>query len=409
MLKIQEFIRCFSDIEEANLYLKRNLRVDAIVKGITDDDITTYLYKPASNADLSNPIVREANCLILDSAGNLLAKAWDHPIVLDPPYLGLGIDTTNTTEEIPDGKIVVIYNVDSEWVLATDSSADGNEPVAGLDLPGFTYETEVKHLLGKRFGSWKRPFLNMHPSLCFVLSFVSPYADSVKPAFNSELYLMSVINLENEKELTIPNLNSISNNTGIIRPMWWAGPPGPNYIDTRLQQVRSLAPGIMIRNKRGERFLIENELYKAVACAVAAGDKVKASHIARIIKNCRTPADMVAVGAAYNKFVGMLELLWATRETLWEELMGLWNVARKEKDTAKFAALVKDHPLNYLLFMMRDNKIVTLKKGVYDLQPAKLALLTGSLHKEKFETAQKYLTGGSTNGSSIEEDDRVPY
>jgi hypothetical protein len=409
MLKIQEFIRCFDSIEEANIYLKRNLKIDVIVKGITDDDITTYLYKPAPNADLDNPIVREAHCLILDAAGNLLAKAWDHPRTITPPYSELIPDINNTTEELPDGRIVVVYNLDSEWVIATDSSADGDEYIPGIDLPGFTYEAEIKHLLSKRFGSWKRPFLNMHPSLCFIFSFISPYVDSVKPALTSELYLMSVINLEDEKELTIPNLNAISNKTGIIRPMWWVGPPGPNYVGMRLQQIRSLAPGMMIRSKEGDRFLVESELYKAVEIAKNAGDRIKPVHIARIVQSCKSPADMIAVGAAYPKFVKMLELLWTLKDAVWAELMSLWNVARDEKDTATFATIVKNHPLNYLLFMMRDRKIVTLKEGLANLQPAKLAQLAESMNREKLKIAQQYLTGGSTNGSSIEEDDRVPY
>ena len=75
MLKIQEFISCFDDVFNAYIYLKRNLNIDVSLHTLEnkDDKYGMALFKPSAKADMTNPIVQEANCLILGEDGDLLA------------------------------------------------------------------------------------------------------------------------------------------------------------------------------------------------------------------------------------------------------------------------------------------------------------------------------------------------
>jgi len=411
MLKIQEFINCFDSMEEAALYLHRNLKVESYAIKM-QEGYSVWHFKATQKADFNDPIVREAHCLILYDDGDILARAWPRPYMVNtsselPDHFNM---TGAICEEIPDGSIVVVYNIEGEWHIGTTDSFDGDDYFPGMELPALTYEHEIKALLARRNGNrWSRPFDNTNPYMCFVFSYVSPYLNKVMPVLTPDLYLMAVINNEANIELTNGLVESLAQKMDVSRPNW-SEINGATSLTTRLYNMRALVPGLMLRDKNDNRIQIVNPIYNAVKAAKEAGDRVRPSHIAKILQQCRDKADVAAVSATYPGFGDLLELLFNVREELYSELMILWNTAKDERRPAEFAKLVMHHPLNYLMFMFRDNAITSFKDALAELKPIKLTRLARNKWEKQFDQAERLIkfSGGNPNGVE-KEDGSIPF
>jgi len=405
VLKIQEFIECFGDdVELAFDCLKSKLGIDSTVHTLEDRDSAhdVIMLKPHHRADMTNPLVREANCLVFDDAGDVMAKSYDHPIVIDipeklPAYFSL---TGTICEEVADGTVVVIYNIEGTWFIGTGTSPDAMDYLPGMSLPTFTYENEIKSFLGRRFSSWNEPFENMNPLMCFVFNYVNPYANKVMPILSPELYLTGVINLEDNTELSNGALDSLGKRMDITRPRWTEVNGNASLVQ-RLLNMRTLAPGLSLRDRNDNRVLIVNPIYKAVKCAKDAGDRVRPTHIAKILQACRDKADVTAIVAAYDSYAPMLDLLHKVRRDLVEELIMLWGMAKRAISAADFAAAVEHHPLKHLLFMCRNDELVNLRNEVDELKPIKLTRIAENKWEKEYDSASKLLKfAGGTDGDS---------
>lgn len=416
MLKIQEFIECFDDMTEACVYLKRNLNIECNVYGLQvgDNEHRVLLFHPGQKADLTNPLVQEANCLILYPDGDVLARAWARPdIVHDAPKVPAKFNLSGSIcEEVPDGEVVVIYNIEGSWVICTGTSVDGNEYLPGMELPAFTYETEIKSLLSRRFNDkWFKPFEQINPMMCFVFNYVNPYAKRVLPYLAPELYLTGVINLDLEHEVSGGMVEALAKQMDFARP-FWKEINGSGSLMTRVNNMRTLSPGLMLRDRHDYRVFIPNPIYKVVKSAKEAGDRVRPAHMVRIIQACRDLADVTAVAAAYQDFGPMLELLWNVQWGLLDELIMLWSAAKIETTLKDFAKAVQHHPLNYLLFMLRDDENWDIKKEVRTLKPTKLVRIAEKEWEKEYDAAFRLLkfAGGSADGVSEEEEEgSIPY
>jgi len=417
MLKVQEFISCFDTLSEALIYLKRNLDIETVSSQLPDK-LSPYgplmVLKPGQRADMSDPLVREANCLVIDQNGEIISKAWDHPLIVNKiEELPVDFDFTRDVfcEEIPDGELVVVYNIDGDWVISTNDSAAGLKYIGETELPAFTFENEIKTMLSRRYsGGWDTPFRNVNPMMAFVFIYVNPHLGKIMPIISQELYLMGVINLDNYYEISTNTLDNMAEKMDFTRPTC-TEVHGVNSLHSRLNQMRTLSPGLMLRNGRGQRVMIPNPIYKVVKNAVDARDRVRPTHIASIMQAVRDSSDITSISAAYTKFAPMLRLLWNGREKLWEELMSLWNSAHREKNLKDFAERVQHNPLNYLLFMYKDGRINNLIEEIEKLKPIKIVRLIRNQQQEEYESAAKYLksVGGNADGSeedSVEKEEK---
>jgi hypothetical protein len=107
----------------------------------------------------------------------------------------------------------------------------------------------------------------------------------------------------------------------------------------------------------------------------------------------------------------MLELLQGVRGELIEELIMLWSVAKSEKDVVEFAETVRHHPLNYILFKLKNNVATDLQQEVCNLSVSKLVKLTRERWQKEFEAAEKQLKfiGGSTDVNREKEDAGISF
>jgi len=393
LLKIQEFISCFDDNLDAYVYLKRNLNIETSIHTLKGENnkYKVVLFKPGLKADMTNPIVKEANCLILDGDNEVYAKAWDHPCVVSEPNLfPAGFNLSGAIcEEVPDGKVVVVYNIDGRWFMA----------------PTLDCEEEIKKRLNHNSKEWYRSFEHMNPFLCFVFNFVSPSPENVMPILSPELYLTGVINLDSNIEMSNGALSTLAETIGVSRPNW-TEVNGSSSLSQRLLNMRTLAPGLMLRDKQDNRVFIPNPIHNAVGFAKEAGDIIRPTHIAKILQVCRDKADVAAIGAAYDVYGPMLELLRSSRSELVEEVIMLWSVAKHSLTATDFALAVQHHPLRHILFMYRHDKTVDLVSEVNTLKPIKLTRLAKNKYEKEYSAASKLLkfTGGTDGDSKTGEE-----
>jgi len=412
MLKIQEFINCFDTIEEANKYLKQNLNIGSETTTVYEmnNSYQTIAYKPLPRAELTNPLVKETHCLLLDGEGDIMSKAWNHPVIVEnreefPKEFVFG--NYNTAEEIPDGGIVVIYNIEGKWLIGSPNSTFGGDFPPGLSLPSFSYSRLVKHHLSARHERWDEPFNKINPMLCFVFSYVCEFAKTIMPIRKSQMYLMAVINLENGNELSYGLVKSLADGLKVETPAISAVKDIPS-LSKQLNTMRTLCPGLMLRDTRDTRVMVVNPIYTCMKNAIDAADRVKPIHIAKLLTVIRDRRDMESITSAYPDVKNMLNLFWNTRVELWQELLALWKLAKPVRDDMHaFAKTIQHHPLNYILFKVKDLSVSILDE-VENLKPTRLEKLTRERHEKRFDSAARLLKflGGDLKNA---DEESIPF
>lgn len=401
MLKIQEFISCFEDIEEANVHLRRGLdlkiKEDELVKCSNSLKMSihrrVYLYNCGVHSNVADPLVQEANVLILDDKANLVAKGPNRPLeALCSEDLPSDFRLEGAiAEEMTDGITVLIYNYEDEWHVATEKSVDASNYIPGMQLSTFSYDYEVKGLFQRRYGDWPKPFDDVSSDLCFTFDYVSPHNRIVMPYTSPGMFLLSIVDVASGTEIEQHFVNKYANKWDYLRPNW-NSLAGCNSLSKFLHNIRPLSKGVILRDTHGTKVKIPNPIYYAIKSAKNAGERISSAHIAKILCSCRDNTDISIIRSTFPEYSKHIELLETTKNLLWSELMILWNIAREyTKDPKKFAETVQHHPLNCLLFMFRDGAIFSLKESVEKLDPRKLAALARGKYEKEFDSYEKSL------------------
>jgi hypothetical protein len=342
--------------------------------------------------------VRECHGLLLDDIGQLVAKSWNIPKVCeDLSEVPLGKDAV--AEEMPDGGSVIIYNMEGRWHIASDASVDASEYIPGMRMPGFTYANETMRFLLRNNMEWYKPFSNSNPNLCFSCIFVNKYAKTPQPSFADKLYLMAVHNLENAQELHADSVGAMAGRLRLARPRH-RKIESLGDLKKMWNGRHALCPGLMVRS-HGERYFVSNKIYTAVENALEAGDLITPTHIAKIYQACEDFSELLEVAKIYSGWCDMMAVLRLTKETFWKELIELWRVVKNEDDMRTFAAIVKHHELNPLLFMRKDKKITSFSGELNKMAPQKLVGLARVKFEKEFKMAErliKFEGGNTTNG-----------
>ena len=371
----------------------------------------TIAYRPLPKANMSDPLVKEAHCLLLDEDADIMARAWDYPTVVKNQkelIKEFTFDQDSIAEELPDGGIVVIYNIEGKWRVGSPNSPVGDENPPGLSLPSFSYSRLVKLFLSTLHDEWDRPFENINPMLCFVFSFVCEFANNVMPIRKSQLYLMSIINLDNGKEL---NDKLVRSQARLLRVQTLQQKVVRTNSDLSkyLRAMRTLCPGLMLRNNLGNRVMIENPIYSCMKSAIGAGNRVRPIHIAKLLTMIRDRRDMEVITTAYPDTKHMLDLFWKTRVEIWQELLKLWKVAEPFRNNMQaFATTIQYHPLNYILFKVRDLN-VDIRSEVEALKPTKLERLTREKYEKEFDSAARLLKFMRGSIDNVREEGSIPF
>jgi len=382
VLKIQNYISCFEDMYHANFYLKSNLGISSELNKLDLDDgeaIEVFSYRADPRSDRKNSIVRETNGLVLYKDGDLLTKAYNHPIELE------NINSLQNKNlkifEVPDGKIMTIFNHEGSWKASTLTDVNGKEYMK-VSLPGMTFSDEILRDVAKLHLKLS------HPELIYVFNFVSKYNTKIMPHVNQKAYLITVIDRTTGFELKSDVINNITNRNELdkIRHLnsGWC---------------RTLAPGVFIIDSNKERYFCNNPIYSAILNALDAGLEVSPLHMAKIVSACRDERDIDVVGLTFKKYEFMLDLLLSEKYEVATELHSLWQKNMSLVDSPKeFADAIAHHPMSHILFHYKDDKIKSIRSEVHNLAPEKLISMVKERQTARFNAYSKIIKledGGS--------------
>jgi hypothetical protein len=382
VLKIQNYISCFEDVVQANFYLKSNLGIDSELSMLVlnnKEAIEVFSYSAAPRSNRKNPIVRETHGLVLYKDGDLLTKAYDHPIEVE------NINNLKNRDlkifEVPDGKTMTVFNHEGNWKASTLTDVNGREYMK-VSLPGMTFSDEIFRDITK---------LNLklsHPELIYVFNFVSKYNTKIMPHFDQKAYLITVINRKTGLELDSSVIDNITNRHSLAKIM----PLSAGW-------HRTLAPGVFVIDSNKERYFCNNPIYSAVLNALDSGLGASPLHIAKIVSACRDERDIDVVGLTFKKYEFMLDLLLEAKSEVATELHNLWQKSMSLVNSPReFADAIAHHPMNHILFHYKDNKIKSIRSAVHNLAPEKLISMVKERQPSKFSAYSKIIKledGGS--------------
>lgn len=383
MLKIQEFISCFDSIEEANVCLKRELSLS-----ITDSHLynyseksKVYIYNRGKHSNINNPLVREANGLILDKNHVLLAKGLDHHYnvknIEDPPkdfklY-------RSSVEEMTTGMMIIIFNYKGVWSVATKDSINDVD-----------YTIDVKRIIGRNPDKCWTSLFNENKNHIYVFDFISKEYKTVWPCSAFKLYLLTIIDKETGKELDPFVVDDISEYLEFDRPKH-KEIVGRRSLSAFIACNRIPSRGVILSNS-GVRVKLLNPLYYSIKAAGEVENRIEPIHIAKIFLACKDDIDLMVISKAFPKYADFLLLFDRAVKKVRDDLMIIWmSIQHLMNDSAAFARAVPPYPLSPLLFMYKNKQIKTFKEGIKKLSPHRLINITKGKYEKEFEASNRHL------------------
>jgi len=355
MLKIQEFISCFDQIKEANDHLSKELsiKVESNFLYSLNGKFEVYIYNKGKHSDINNPLVREANSLILGKDGSLISKRPNHHYrvkkIKDLPD-SFRLYKSNV-EEMTTGIMITMFNYDGVWNIADKDSVNNVD-----------YSIDVKKTLNNRIdGYWTSIFDDKEDTgiafkdQIYVFDFISSAYESIWPCTTFKLYLLTVIDKKTGIEFAPYIVDHVSKCLNFSRPKH-EQITGKKSLSFFMLRTRIPNKGIML-NDGNTRVKISNALYYNTKSAVEAEHNIKPIHIAKIVLSCRDKVDLMVVSNAFPEYNDFLYLFDKTIEKTWQNLVVIWNSIKEfDEDPATFSKAVPIYPLSHLLFMYRNKK-----------------------------------------------------
>lgn len=371
LTKIQEYISCFEEIEQANYWLDRNLGIigELLIVNQSIPARTGYMYRPAVNADLTNSVVREANSLIIDQDNRLLGRAFELPV----PSSSIPDDFVTVlaeTIEIPDGVQAIVYNCEGSWNI-------------GLRPRFVAHKTSIKQLITSliserkdRTEHWTYPFVGVNRDLCFVFIYSSVTANRVFPQTFPRLTLLSVVNPKDEKRGTWPAsaLDSFSEEWGFLRPTRRILGDDWRSIDNILFHTSPLRKSLLVKEARSfRRVELFNPLYIDTGKILNCRKPLTLGHILNVTNSCRDGSDFSRLIYSLPFLKEAVSLVLEVRRDIHSQIAEQWRrLENLSVDRHKFRSAVTGLRFERELLRLRpfgESKIWDIVK---DIPPIKL-------------------------------------
>ena len=380
MLKIQEFISCFSSIEDANIHLSHTLAltIEESYLRWPKGESKIYIYNKGRHSDIDNPLVREANGLILNKNCSLVTKGPNHHYKIKnikdlPDEFRLYKSNIN---EMTTGTMVTVFNYKGVWNISNKNSINDTD-----------YSIDVKKTLNDHIDTWWTSVFDTvygsYQNCIYIFDFISSRNKSVWPCTTFELRLISVLNNITGEELNPNIIDDIALKLDLSRPRH-ATITGRRSLSSFMSKARIPSKGFIL-DDGNIKAKISNTLYYSVKAAVEAKDNVEPIHIAKIFLACNDGIDKVLVADTFQNYKDFMDLFNKTINKVWQDMVIVWtSIERFSNDPKMFANSVPEHPLSYLLFMFKDKKIKTLLAGIKTIPAERLVEITKYKYEEEF-------------------------
>lgn len=247
-LKIVDFIKSHENWEELLAAAPFNLSIKR------DGSLILFKYSQI-DSDFSEEICREARGLILeDGTWKVVRLAFKKFFNIDEIYADkIDWNSAVATEKI-DGSIMSVFYYDGAWRIATNSTIDAfKAPISGIGpyknfgelfesvLPLSTFEHYNKHR-------------------CWTFELVSPYTKVVIDYPKTQIYLLSVRDMDSLEELCLDAVEMLADANGLTVPQRYNLNNEADYRKI-VEQMPKGHEGIVVRDAEGNRVKIKTLLY----------------------------------------------------------------------------------------------------------------------------------------------------
>lgn len=369
LLEIQKFLKGFQNIEMAISHLKLSYDIEVTKDFILSTNGTTMFPVWLFNYDILKArgdctIENEARGLILDQNADIVSMSFKRFFNSHEQYVAKLDWDLARAEFKHDGTLVVLYEYKGNFYIQTRRKATANVSIQSTN--GLTYSNAVINVLKEKFKDPFRPFRNHNIDECFcwAFEFVAPFNRIVTPYDKPDLYLLSIFNKTEIKEMPTLYSDDFAREYRISRPNSIFVEEIEEILEA-FPEIDPLEEGFVVVDRNFNRMKVKNPSYLSISRTVNAGSRVVPRHFAEIVLK----GDAKEIISYYPEYREVLELMDNILSDMIEEVTTLWWINSGIDSQKEFAEAVKSHPLNHLLFMLRKGKITTIHEGLRKISP----------------------------------------
>ncbi len=406
-LAIQEYIGLFSDIREANYHLTGKLHIqirkDTVQIGtVALEDV--FIYNKGAQSPPEDPIVQEANGLILNEKGEIVSMGFKNFYNIHKPYAAKIRWDSAKAQLMDDGTLAVIYYYKGDWNIQTKHRANADQPMRGSSI---TIRMAVTEVLRVVYGG--RPFMPFdnfpNRDMCYVFEYVSPYNTGVTPYHDSNLVLLGVVNKLDLREMSDSWVDTWMVNYGkgykFMRPREYRVERAEEAMDL-IPFVPTLRKGLVVKDWYDNRVFVPNPEYAFIKRLIANAGDFNTHFLASIALS----EDGNRVAYHFPQLVSVIRMYHETLYELSRIAANSWSTSRLITNKRSFSEAIFSQPpiVKAVLYMMRRNQIENLEAGFKRIRPKTLTKAVKWRYGNKFTDELEILESG---GAQIGKQDQV--
>ena len=378
MLKIQEYISLFKDIEEANRHLSSNLNIRVSKGSIwtmdSMENLYLYNYHPKKSPK-NNPITKEANGLILNKDNEIVSFPFKRFYDIDHPCADTMSDNGAYAQVMEDGYLVVIFYYKGYWNIQTEFAINATEPVYVNKIQS-RMRYRVMDVLQKKFGI-EEPYLpfKKYPSedICYVFEYVSPYSKKITPYKEEDLLLITAYNKKLQLEMNESWLYNWKKKC--VKEDIFKSPDSffvrdREQIEDVLACFNSLTKGLVVTDNSGNRVKILNPRYKNLCKLLKAGKNPSTKLLSKMVLN----GEVVRLGHYYKEYRLVFSIFGQHLQKIDSKIRRLWG-SNKHLSQKEFARTIRHYKRSTrnMLFRLKRGKNKTVEGCIRGMNPKILA------------------------------------
>lgn len=389
MLKIQEYIKNFVTIQDANYFLSQEFDIN-IRKDKLEDDVV-YIYNYGQNSNKMNSLSNEARGLILDSEGQVVCQTLPRFFEPnDPASPELDWDHA-TAEQKVDGTLITVYNHKNKFYIATK-----HHPKADINIANFpvTYKLAIEIFLHRKASlfrpnsEWYNWFKTFKKEYCFVFEFIGPENRIVTSYKRHDLVLLTIIDKINNIECSKNIIRTFSALYGIPTPKIYPVSNSADIIDL-IDTSNITDAGFIITDKKNVRQKFINPSWRILVDALKIKNEQVSPDVFAQIALENDNETIISYFPEYEKFLNLFKNVLDESKA---EAEYLWFEYQDANTNKEFAENVKHHWLSGLLFAAYNKHVNYPLDAIDVIKPSTLVTETKRRFPDQYENEFKAIS-----------------